>query len=122
MMIKSELIEVMSQKLTHLSEKDVALSVNHIIDKICQTLTEKGRVEIRGFGTFSLHFRPPRLAHNPKTGEKLMTSPKHAVHFKPGKEMRELINATMGTPIQNEAKEDIDDASGFEKSDDNNLF
>jgi integration host factor subunit beta len=122
MMIKSELIEVMSQKLTHLSEKDVALSVNHIIDKICHTLTDKGRVEIRGFGTFSLHFRPPRLAHNPKTGEKLMTSPKHAVHFKPGKEMRELINATMGTPIQNEAKDDIDDVGGFEKEDDGSLF
>ena len=99
MIIKSELIDSMSQKLILLTEKDVALSVNHIIDKICLALIEQNRVEIRGFGTFSLHYRPPRLAHNPKTGEKLMTQPKFAAHFKPGKEMREKINATMGSEI-----------------------
>lgn len=99
MIIKSELIESMSQTLVHLTEKDVALSVNHIIDKVCLALAEQNRVEVRGFGTFSLHYRPPRLAHNPKTGEKLMTQPKFAAHFKPGKEMREKINATMGSKI-----------------------
>lgn len=87
----------------HLTEKDIALSVNHIIEQMCGTLSSGGRIEIRGFGTFSLHYRPPRLAHNPKTGEKLMTDPKYAVHFKPGKDMRERINATMGTPIHLES-------------------
>lgn len=106
MIIKSELIESMGQALVHLTEKDVALSVNHIIDKICAALASKHRVEVRGFGTFSLHYRPPRLAHNPKTGEKLMTQPKYAVHFKPGKEMRDRINATMGTPIITTSKQE----------------
>lgn len=118
MIIKSELIESMSQTLVHLTEKDVALSVNHIIDKICLALSEQNRVEIRGFGTFSLHYRPPRLAHNPKTGEKLMTQPKFAAHFKPGKEMREKINATMGTEIIEVSQKE---ASGFREKDDNFL-
>jgi integration host factor subunit beta len=99
MIIKSELIAKMSKNLMHLTEKDISLGVNHILEQMCATLSNAGRIEIRGFGTFSLHYRPPRLAHNPKTGEKLMTEPKYAVHFKPGKNMREKINASMGTPI-----------------------
>jgi integration host factor subunit beta len=106
MIIKSELINIMSQKLTYLAEKDVALSLNHIIDQIGLALSKGSRIEIRGFGTFSLHYRPPRLAHNPKTGEKLMTESKYAVHFKSGKELRERINSSMGTPILLEEKKD----------------
>ncbi len=59
-----------------------------------------GRIEIRGFGSLNLHYRPPRRAHNPKTGEKLVTNPKYAVHFKPGKEMRERVNANRNIPIE----------------------
>ncbi|MFN3234050.1 MAG: integration host factor subunit beta [Gammaproteobacteria bacterium] len=98
-MIKSELITKIGKQLSHLTEKDVALSVNHIIERISNALSHGHRVEIRGFGSFSLHYRPPRQAHNPKTGEKLITEPKYAVHFKPGKDMREKINATKGGPI-----------------------
>lgn len=100
MLIKSELIAQISKQFSHLPEKDIALAVNSIIEQMSSVLSEGGRIEIRGFGSFSLHYRPPRKAHNPKTGEKLVTEPKHAVHFKPGKELRENVNATRGTPIE----------------------
>jgi integration host factor subunit beta len=106
MIIKSELVSAISQKMTQLSERDVAHGITHIIDKICHALINKKRVEIRGFGAFSLHFRPSRLAHNPKTGKKLHTKPKYAVHFKAGKELREQINAMIGQPI---LRDDSDD-------------
>jgi integration host factor subunit beta len=62
----------------------------------------------RIFGSFCLHYRPPRKAHNPKTGEKLVTEPKHAVHFKPGKELREQVNASRHIPLS-EIVEDADE-------------
>lgn len=92
--IKSAIIEQISLKQDHLSVHDITTSVNAILDKFSDHLANGGRVEIRGFGSFSLHYRPPRQAHNPKTGEKLMTPPKYAVHFKPGKELREQIDAS----------------------------
>jgi len=91
-MIKSQLIETIGRKQDHLSEQDINLSINAILEKMIDHLCQKGRIEIRGFGSFSLHYRAPRKAHNPKTGEHLVTAPKHAIHFKPGKEMRIKIN------------------------------
>lgn len=93
-MIKSELIASLSEKLTQLSEKQVAESVNHLVNMMSNSLTQGQRIEIRGFGSFSLHYRPPRNAHNPKTGEKVVTEPKHSPHFKPGKELRERVDAS----------------------------
>lgn len=107
MLIKSELIAEISKHLSHLPEKDIALAINSIIEQMSDTLSQGGRIEIRGFGSFSLHFRPPRKAHNPKTGEKLVTAPKYAVHFKPGKELRDQVNANRHVPIQ--AADDHDD-------------
>ncbi len=109
-MIKSELVELVGRRQDQLSEQDVALSINAVLDKMSQHLSQGGRIEIRGFGSFSLHYRPPRQAHNPKTGEKLITPPKYAVHFKPGKELRESINAARDIPIQ-------DDVVGHHHSD-----
>jgi len=100
MLIKSQLITEITQQLSHLPEKDIALAVNTLIEQMSEILRQGGRIEIRGFGSFCLHYRPPRRAHNPKTGEKLVTEPKYAVHFKPGKELRERINANRDTPIQ----------------------
>jgi len=100
MLIKSQLIAEISKRLPHLAEKDIALAVNSIIEQMSDTLSNGGRIEIRGFGSFCLHYRPPRKAHNPKTGEKLITSPKYAVHFKPGKELREQVNANRHAPLQ----------------------
>lgn len=99
-MIKSELIDTISKQQLHLSEKDIALSVNSIIEQMSGSLSNSDRIEIRGFGSFSLHYRPPRKAHNPKTGHKLVTKPKHAVHFKPGKDMRERVNNSQHLPIK----------------------
>lgn len=91
-MIKSELITSLASKVSHISEKDVALSINILLEKMSDSLSSGERIEIRGFGSFSLHFRPPRKAHNPKTGDRLITGAKYSPHFKPGKDMRERIN------------------------------
>ena len=111
MLIKSQLIGELSKHFPHLPEKDIALSVNHILEHLSSTLSQGGRIEIRGFGSFNLHFRPPRRAHNPKTGEKLVTSPKYAVHFKPGKEMREKVNNSKHIPIEVVSQADFEDES-----------
>lgn len=109
MLIKSQLIGELSKKFPHLSEKDIALAVNNIIEHMSDNLSSGGRIEIRGFGSFNLHYRPPRRAHNPKTGEKLVTAPKYATHFKPGKEMRESVNANRHLPIEKVTKAEMED-------------
>jgi integration host factor subunit beta len=93
-MIKSELIEHIAARMTHLTEKQVADGVNTILELMSKALIKNQRIEIRGFGSFSLHYRPPRNAHNPKTGEKVITEAKHSPHFKPGKELRERVDAS----------------------------
>jgi integration host factor subunit beta len=110
MLIKSQLIAEISQKMSHLPEKDIALSINSIIEQMSEKLSQGGRIEIRGFGSFCLHYRPPRKAHNPKTGEKLITQPKYAVHFKPGKELREHVNNSRNIPLQEGDIGDSDEA------------
>src|SRR5579862_680970 len=109
MLIKSQLIGELSKHFPHLPEKDIALAVNQIIEHMSHTLSHGGRIEIRGFGSFNLHFRPPRRAHNPKTGEKLITEPKYAVHFKPGKELREKVNANRQVTIEKVSQEELED-------------
>ena len=93
MSIKSKLVSEISKDMEKLSESDVSTCINLILEKMIKHLSEKGRIEIRNFGTFNLHYKPSRKAHNPKTGEKLMTKPKYVVHFKPGKIMKEKINS-----------------------------
>ena len=103
-MIKSGLILRIAQKVQIL-EKDAALCVNLIFKKISDHLAAGGRIEIRDFGSFDLHYRKARKAHNPKTGEKLVTESKYAVHFKPGKGLKDRVNASSHLPIK-EAHED----------------
>ncbi len=91
-MIKSDLIALMASRITQLPEQDIADSVNLILDAMSDALGNGERIEIRGFGSFTLHYRPPRNAHNPKTGEKVITVAKYSPHFKPGKELRELVD------------------------------
>lgn len=91
-MTKSELIEKIAKKQPHLPYKDVELSVKTLIEQMAQKLSTGNRIEIRGFGSFSLHFRPPRIGRNPKTGEAVALSGKYVPHFKPGKELRERVN------------------------------
>ena len=87
-MTKSELITLLSDKFSQLVHKDAELSVKTIIDSLGNTLGKGGRVEIRGFGSFSLNHRPARLGRNPKTGEKVNVPEKFVPHFKPGKELK----------------------------------
>ena len=94
-MTKSELIELIAARQSQLSSKDVELAVKTIIEHMAQTLATGERIEIRGFGSFSLHYRAPRIGRNPKTGESVGLSGKYVPYFKPGKELRERVNASM---------------------------
>lgn len=94
-MTKSELIERIASRQAQLSAKDVELAVKTIIEQMSQTLAAGERIEIRGFGSFSLHYREPRQGRNPKTGDTVELSGKYVPHFKPGKEMRERVNESL---------------------------
>ncbi|MCD6055810.1 MAG: ihfB [Gammaproteobacteria bacterium] len=91
-MIKSELIDKLAKRLRIVSDTDVENCINGIIEQMSQALGSGHRIEVRGFGSFNLHYRPPRNAHNPKTGQKVFTEPKYIPHFKPGKDFRERVN------------------------------
>ncbi|HET7675275.1 MAG TPA: integration host factor subunit beta [Gammaproteobacteria bacterium] len=91
-MTKSGLIEFMARKQAHLAPKDIELAVKMIIEQMCAALTDGRRIEIRGFGSFSLHFRPPRMGRNPKTGEGVALPGKYVPHFKPGKDLRQRVD------------------------------
>ena len=94
-MTKSELIERIAAVQTQLSSKDVELAVKMMLDHMADALADGERIEIRGFGSFSLHYRAPRLGRNPKTGEKVHLAGKYVPHFKPGKELRERVNLSL---------------------------
>jgi integration host factor subunit beta len=91
-MTKSELIEALAKKQAHLALKDVDLAVDCIIEQMCQAVIASDRIEVRGFGAFSLHYHPARVGRNPKTGESLNLSAKYLLHFKPGKELRDRVD------------------------------
>ena len=94
-MTKSELIDILAQRQKHLTYKDVEFAVKTVIEQMAQTLSTGDRIEIRGFGSFSLHFRPPRMGRNPKTGESVPLAGQYVPHFKPGKELRERVNESV---------------------------
>ncbi len=89
---KSELIESIAAKQQHLAYKDVELAVKTILEQMSEALSNGRRIEIRGFGSFSLHHRPPRIGRNPKTGDPVALPGKHVPHFKPGKQLRQRVN------------------------------
>jgi len=89
---KSELIEILSKKFHFLPQGEVEIAVKSILDQMSNALSGGDRIEIRGFGSFSLHFRPPRIGRNPKTGDSVELSSKYVPHFKPGKELRDRVN------------------------------
>jgi integration host factor subunit beta len=91
-MTKSELIEAILSRQSQLSSKDVELAVKTILEQMSEALSNGDRIEIRGFGSFSLHFREPRRGRNPKTGDSVELTGKYVPHFKPGKELRERVN------------------------------
>jgi integration host factor subunit beta len=91
-MTRSELIEKISSQFQHLLQKDAELVVKNILDSMSDTLNKGKRIEIRGFGSFSLNKRPARIGRNPKTGEKVHISEKLVPHFKAGKELRSRVD------------------------------
>jgi len=94
-MTKSDLIESLARKQTQLGYRDVELAVKTMLEHMAQTLSAGERIEIRGFGSFSLHYRPPRVGRNPKSGDPVSLPAKYVPHFKPGKELRERVNGTV---------------------------
>lgn len=102
-MTKSELIEILARRQAHLKADDVDLAVKSLLEMMGGALAEGDRIEIRGFGSFSLHYRPPRQGRNPKTGEPVALPGKHVPHFKPGKELRERVTEVV--PLETVASE-----------------
>ncbi|CAK0776743.1 integration host factor subunit beta [Gammaproteobacteria bacterium] len=90
-MTKSDLIDIIASKQTQLAHKDVEAAVKIIMDHLSQVLAAGNRIEIRGFGAFSLHYRSSRIGRNPKTGASVPIQGKYTPHFKPGKEIRERV-------------------------------
>lgn len=90
-MTKSELIEALAAKQPQLDHKDVELAVKELLEQMSLALAMGDRIEVRGFGSFSLHYRPPRVGRNPKTGSTVHVPDKYVPHFKPGKELREKV-------------------------------
>jgi integration host factor subunit beta len=102
-MTKSELIEVLVRKQAQLGYRDVELAVRSMLEHMASTLASGQRIEIRGFGSFSLHYRPSRVGRNPKSGDPVMLPAKYVPHFKPGKELRDRVNESVATkPIIND--------------------
>ena len=97
-MTKSELIEILSQRQGHLKADDVDLAVKSLLEMMGASLSQGDRIEIRGFGSFSLHYRPPRTGRNPKTGDAGALPGKHVPHFKPGKELRDRVSDVVPLP------------------------
>lgn len=93
-MTRSELIAQLAAHFPQLTNKDAELSVKAILEGMSEALVRGGRIEIRGFGSFSLNYRPPRKGRNPMTGETVLVPAKKVPHFTPGKELRESVESS----------------------------
>ena len=91
-MTKSELIARLAERFPQLVAKDADFAVKMVLDALTSALVKGDRIEIRGFGSFALNYRPPRTGRNPKSGEKVQVPAKHVPHFKAGKELRERVD------------------------------
>ena len=93
-MTKSELIARLAERFPQLVAKDADFAVKMILDAMSEALVRGDRIEIRGFGSFALNYRPPRVGRNPKSGDKVSVPAKWVPHFKAGKELRERVDKT----------------------------
>lgn len=92
-MTKSELIARLAERYPQLVAKDAEVAVNAIFEAMTTSLVQGQRIEIRGFGSFGINYRPPRIGRNPKSGEKVPVPAKFVPHFKPGRELRERVDS-----------------------------
>ena len=102
-MTRSDLIAALASRFTHLTAKDAEIAVKEILDAIGNSLVQGNRVEIRGFGSFSLNYRPPRTGRNPKSGSPVSVPAKYVPHFKAGKEMRERVEESAKPTLRQRA-------------------
>ncbi|MGA8147344.1 MAG: integration host factor subunit beta [Gallionellaceae bacterium] len=91
-MTRSDLINKLAEQYPQLLVKDVELAVRVVLDTMSSTMARGGRIEIRGFGSFALNYRPPRTGRNPKSGDRVLVPAKYVPHFKAGKELRERVD------------------------------
>tara|TARA_R110002073_G_scaffold107005_1_gene241262 strand:+ start:246 stop:551 length:306 start_codon:yes stop_codon:yes gene_type:complete len=98
-MIKSELIDKLAEANPHLYHRDVERVVNTILDGVTESLARGERVELRGFGAFSVRHRPARVGRNPRTGDSVAVKEKHVPFFKTGKELRERVDASRASKL-----------------------
>ncbi len=96
-MTNSDLIDLLATEQNQLNGRDVEYAVKAILQQMSETLASGERIEIRGFGSFTLHSRPARTGRNPKTGGAVAVPARHVPHFKPGKELRDRVNAPMAS-------------------------
>lgn len=94
-MTKSELIARLAERFPQLVAKDADFAVKMILDAMSEALVRGDRIEIRGFGSFALNYRPPRVGRNPKSGDKVSVPEKWVPHFKAGKELRERVDQSI---------------------------
>ena len=94
-MTKSDLIARLAERFPQLVAKDADFAVKMILDAMSEALSKGDRIEIRGFGSFSLNYRPPRVGRNPKSGDKVSVPEKWVPHFKAGKELRERVDSAL---------------------------
>ncbi len=114
---KSELIERIAGSQSQLSPKDVELAVKLMVEEMSTTLADGGRIEIRGFGSFSLHYRASRTGRNPKTGSSVSLDGKYVPHFKPGKELRDRVNDPPAKIAARSSQAKFDEQSGNQEFD-----
>jgi len=95
-MTRSDLVEELAARFAQLTHRDAELAVKTVLDAMSDALVKGHRIEIRGFGSFSLSYRPPRVGRNPKSGEKVQVPEKYVPHFKAGKELRERVDTHHG--------------------------
>lgn len=110
-MTKSELIEALAANFPQLPARDIDFAVNSILEAMIDALAEGKRIEIRGFGSFTLSQRAPRVGRNPKSGEKVMVPSKKVPHFKAGKELREQVDETFQRELASVSMTDVSSAN-----------
>jgi integration host factor subunit beta len=99
-MTRSDLVDELAARFAQLTHRDAELAVKTVLDAMSEALVKGHRIEIRGFGSFSINRRPPRVGRNPRSGESVQIPEKRVPHFKPGKALREAVDAGTVTPAQ----------------------
>ena len=94
-MTRSDLVILLGERFGQLTQRDTEFAIKTILDAMSDALSSGHRIEIRGFGSFSVNHRPPRTGRNPRSGERVVIPEKRVPHFKPGKALRETVDARM---------------------------